>query len=119
MNVDLNPIWWAGVLVLGLAVGSLELRSRGTVGGRICLPGGGCPVEDEGPQWSMVEGGLLLLGSLDMVGMGSTWVVVARSWRLTGLVLAGPIEGDLESEAEMFVLQWLWTAGQLEEDWPL
>ena len=119
MSVDWVLIWWADVLVLRLALGSLELRSRETVGGRRCLPGGGCPVEDEGPQWSMVGDGLLSPGSLDMVDMGSTWVVVARSWRLTGLVLARPIEGDLEAEAEMFVLQWLWTAGQLKEDWPL
>ena len=103
MSVDWVPIQWADVLVLRLALGSLELRSRETVGGRRCLPGGGCPVEDEGPQWSRVEAGLLLLGSLDMVGMGSTWVVVAHSWRLTGLVLAWPIEGGSESEAEMLV----------------
>ena len=66
MSVDWVLIRWADVLVLRLALGSLELLSQETVGGRRCLPGGGCPVEDEGPQWCMVEGGLLFSGSLDM-----------------------------------------------------
>ena len=88
-------------------MGSLEFLGQGIVGGRLCLPGGGCPVDVEDPQWSMVAVGLLLLGSIDMAGMESTWVGVARSWRLTGIVLAGPIEGDLELEVEMFVLQLL------------
>ena len=97
MSVEWFLVLWA-VLFLRLALGSLELWSWETVGGRRCLPGGGCPVEDEGPQWSMVGDGLLSPGFLGMVGMGSTWVDVVRSWRLTGLVLVGPIEGDLELE---------------------
>ena len=76
------------------------------MGGRRCLPGGGCPVEDEGPLMSMV--GVrdeLLLFFLGMVSMGLTVGGVAGSWETAGVESGVPIAGGLELFAGFVVLQ--------------
>ena len=67
----------------------------------------------------MVGDWLLSPRFLGMVDMVSTWVGAVRSWRLTGLVLVGPIGVDLELLVEMFVFQQVLAGKQLECDWCL